>query len=306
MNETNIENSIKININKEKVSGKEKFRRFMFVFSVILLIGSLSVIGWYFVKQHLNEENVEELKTLISEEKPKTDDKGDPYLDYYLIDDVVVQRKFKDIYLKNKDFIGWLSIDDTKVDYPVVFTPEDEQFYLRKDFDKNYSIAGTLFVGAGGDTYTPTERNIIYGHHMNDGTMFGGLVQYENEEYYKQHKYIEFDSLNRQGKYEVIAAFRTQVHTVEVGSTYEGFDVYYNNCYNEDDFKEYVKNCKELTPYETSDVSYDEKLIVLSTCAYHTHNGRFVVIAKLVDDLTVDTNRKPLDVIHTNTITLED
>ena len=279
---------------------KEKIRKIGLVLSILLVIGGVGVLVYYYSTRYKEEKEVDDLKQLIIEDSASNMNNPNLSLDlkYYIIDGNIVQEKFKDIYLKNQDFVGWIEIEDSKVDYPVMYTPKDPQYYLRRNFDKNYSIAGTIFVGEHTDLVRPTDNVIIYGHHMDDGSMFANILKYEDEEYYKKHKYIQFDTLTRNGTYEVIAAFRTEAHSID--EDYKGFNVYENINMPKYKFDEYVKNCLDRTPYKTVDtVDYDEKLITLSTCAYHNMNGRYVVVAKLVKEKTVNTDNPPIEVITT-------
>jgi sortase B len=215
---------------------------------------------------------------------PETgEDDHDPevdYLTYDTIDGVMVQSKFVDIYNANKEFIGWLTIPDTNVDYPVMFTPADEQKYLHLDFDQNYSSSGTLFVAKDADPIRPSDNVLIYGHNMKAGTMFHSLLSYEKEDFYQAHKRFTFDTLADNGTYEVIAAFRTQIDedNPSLFKYYESF-----NFTDEKSFNEYVEKAKSLTPYNIDTTAeYGDKLITLSTCAYHTNEGRYVIVAKKV------------------------
>ena len=139
---------------------------------------------------------------------------------------------------------------------------------------------------------------IIYGHHMADSSMFHDLDRYEDESYYQEHKYIKFDTLTRTGTYEVIAAYRTEVHSDK--ENYKGFEYWkFINAGKEKDFNEYVSNCKARTPYKIDvTASYGDHLISLSTCAYHTTNGRFVVVAKQIDGKEIDLSEEPIDEIE--------
>ena len=274
---------------------KEKIRKIIFVIALITFIISIGILGWYYYNKYKREQDINLLKELVvdsgeisptiannDDDTNNVNDNIQNGLDYYIIDGQIVQKKFKDIYLKNTDFIGWLNLSNSNIDYPVVYTPNDVQYYLRKDFDKNYSIAGTLFIGDDTDIEKPSENVIIYGHNMNDNTMFHDISNFEDEKYYQKHKYIEFDTLTRSGKYEVIAAFRTTVNM------------------NNEQFDKFVDNCLKNTPYKTvNNVDYDEKLITLSTCAYHNTYGRFVVIAKLIEETKVDTSKPPIQTINT-------
>ena len=90
---------------------------------------------------------------------------------------VMVQKKFEALYKKNHDFLGWLTIADTHVDYPVMYTPNDNEngeFYIHRDFDMEYSAAGLLFLDRNCDVRIPTDNLIVYGHNMNSGGFLSG------------------------------------------------------------------------------------------------------------------------------------
>ena len=265
-----------------------------YIISCCIFIGALLALILYLLSLHTKETDFEALRRNIKVSDSNT--KEEDYLKYYLIDGEVVQEEFKDLYLKNPDTIGWIKINGTNIDYPVLFNPDEEEYYLHKDFNKDYSFNGSIFAGAGTDIAAPSENIIIYGHHIIGKKMFGGLDDYESEEYYKNHKYITFDTLRQTGKYEVIAAFRTRIEAED----YEGFQYYRYTNIGEESFDEYVKNIKELTPYNINTTAkYGEQLITLSTCAYHTSNGRFVVVAKRIDGKEVDLEKSPIETINT-------
>ena len=264
------------------------------IFSIIFVLG-LIALGLYLFSLHKKEEDFAEIrdmkKDVVESEKEEVKELG-----YYLIDGVVVQEGLKDVYLSNSDTIGWLKIDDTNIDYPVLYNSEDENFYLHSDFNKEYSFNGSIFAGAGADITKPSENLILYGHHIIGGKMFGALDSYEDEDFYKEHKYITFDSLKQTGTCEVIAVFRSQ----DYPDNYEGFKYFKYINLNEEEYSEYIKNIKELSSIKTDvTASYPDQLITLSTCAYHTTNGRFVVVAKRVDGVEVDLDKEPIEIINT-------
>lgn len=250
----------------------------LIIFGLLILSAGIG-IGYYFLQTDKSEEQMDMLKEKIPFEtmEKKTKD----CLDYYLIDGVKIQENMKDLYLENRDFIGWLTIDGTSIDYPVMQCREDMNYYLKRDFNKEYSGGGSLFANVASSIKNPSDNILIYGHHMITDTMFHSLPDYEDEDYYKEHKYITFHSIYRTGTYEVIAAFRTKIQTDDDGS----FEYYrFFDAKTEDEYKDYINNIKSLTPYEMdSTAEYGDKLITLSTCAYHTKNGRFVVVAKRID-----------------------
>ena len=269
-----------------------------FVLSIIALICYIFLIN----KDERDMKKLAEsvsIDTKISPDSEPEDDEGEleggKGLRYYLIDGVPVQEGFKDLYLKNKDVIGWIRISETPVNYPVMYTPEDVEYYIHRGFDKEYSLGGGIFAGEGTDIERPCDNIITYGHHMANSSMYHDIDRYEDEDYYKEHKYITFNTLRQTGKYEVIAAYRTEVHPDD----YKGFCYWkFVNAYDEKDFNEYIDNCKRLTPYKIStSAEYGDQLITLSTCAYHTLNGRFVVVAKRVKGKEIDYDKDPIEVI---------
>ena len=124
----------------------------------------------------------------------------------------------------------------------------------------------------------PSDNVIIYGHHMNNGSMFAELMKYENRDFYEQHKTVRFDTLTETAQYEVIAVFKTTVYDDN------GFKFYlFSNAKTEEEFMDYVEQCKELSVYDTGvTAEYGDKLLTLSTCEYSNTNGRLVVVAKMI------------------------
>ena len=230
----------------------------------------------HYVKGYLEEKAFHDL----------ADDKT-PVEEEYRTEHGVVLSEYVNLYKKNHDLIGWIKIPDTKLDYPVMQTAgknEDPEFYLRKNFKKEYKISGTPFMDANSDIYLPTNNWIVYGHNMNNGTMFADLVKYDDPEFFKEHRYIYFDTIYKKGVYKIFAAAKTQVYSKD----YDGF-VYYNYpaITDEDEYDEYVENVKEIsTVKKKTTAHYDQQLLTLSTCSYHLSDnslGRYIVVAKEVN-----------------------
>ena len=181
---------------------------------------------------------------------------------------------YSDIVRINDDFRGWLRIEDTIIDYPVVKSSEDDpEYYLHRDYDKNYSFSGTPFIGAGADENS--DAFVIYAHNMNNGTMFGTLDFYADKEWAEQHPYIHFDTANEDRVYRVFAAFQTTI-----GGENE---FKYNERagkLNDEEYTAFVKDIKEASVMDTGDRPVKKsQIMMLSTCSYHSEDGRFVVAA---------------------------
>lgn len=185
----------------------------------------------------------------------------------------------KELKNMNKDFVGVLSIPDTIINYPVMYT-KGEDYYLRRSFDKKQSDAGTLFIDKHNNIDPIDDNIIIYGHNMKNGTMFHELLNYKKENYYKEHKYIYFNKVDDREKYEIISVFYSKVY-YETDNVFKYYKFY--NASNEEELNDYVKNIKKLSLYNTNvDAKLGDKFITLSTCEYSQENGRFVVVAKKV------------------------
>lgn len=178
---------------------------------------------------------------------------------------------------ENPDCIGWLRIDGTVIDYPVMYHPEEENYYLHRDFCGEYSANGCLFLS---ELCNPgmSDNLIIYGHHMNSGKMFATLDQYKNIEFYREHPLISYNTLQGEEIYQVFAVFCTPVYT-------ENDFPYYTFTKAEDaaEYQGYIEAVKERSLYDTGITAvFGDKLLTLSTCEYSQRNGRIVVAAKKI------------------------
>ncbi len=192
-----------------------------------------------------------------------------------------VENPYAASYRANKDMAGWLQIPGTVIDYPIMWTPRDENYYLYRDFEGKSNKNGCLILDTDSSVDPLTTNLIIHGHNMKSGAMFGDLTEYEKESYYEEHKEITLYTPQCQRNYEVIAVFRSQVYrkTDDVFKFYKFFQAD-----NEAQFLDFYENIKKLSLYDTGvTAEYGDHFITLSTCVYHVTNGRFVVVAKEVE-----------------------
>lgn len=188
----------------------------------------------------------------------------------------VILEQYRDVYEKNADMAGWIKIDGTVINYPVMYTAND--FYLSHGFDKAESKSGVPFIDKRCTVKPFGTNTIIYGHHMKNGTMFAGLDKYRDEDYFKEHPAIRFDILYEQRKYEIIAVLESQTYR-KSDTVFKHYD--FLNAATEAEFDKYISNFKALSLYDTGvTASYGDELLMLITCSYHTENGQFVVVAK--------------------------
>lgn len=184
---------------------------------------------------------------------------------------------YEELYEQNRDLWGWIKIDETSISYPVMHTPMDSEKYLRKDFDGNYSQMGVPFLD--GSCYEQCGNYIVYGHNMKNGKMFAPIVSYKDKSFYEAHPAISFDTLYEHNSYSVIAAFYSKAYYKEDTNVFRYYQ--YTDLTDQKTFDEYIEQVKAAAIYETdTDVNYGDQLLTLSTCSYHSDNGRFVVVAK--------------------------
>lgn len=257
---------------------------------VCLIVGCLWIVKLHTEKKQYEEalessrieaEITEDLNNAISD---KTDT-SELATDSEDVSDVpetpAVLNPYAESFLANEDMAGWLVIPGTNIDYPIMWTPGDENYYLYRDFNKKDNTNGCLILDTDSSLDPLTTNLIIHGHNMKSGAMFGNLTDYESEDYYKEHKQIILHTKECQRNYEIIAVFRSQVYK-KSDDVFKFYKFFVAN--TEEEFDDFYDNIKDLSLYDTGvTAKYGDNFITLSTCVYHVTNGRFVVVAKEVE-----------------------
>ena len=183
---------------------------------------------------------------------------------------------YQELHDQNSDMVGWLQIENYKINYPVMQTSMDNaNFYLYKDFDKNDSVRGSIYAAEICDVFEPSDNITLFGHNMKDGSMFAYLGNYYEKSAWENNPLIFFDTLTESHVYKIFAVFKTS-GTDNVGFAYHQMA----DAKDEAEFNQFVATCKELAFYDTGITPvYGDKLLCLSTCEYTIDNGRFVVAA---------------------------
>ena len=255
----NVKNRFKGNIRKVLYWSATGILAAVFVFAALM-------IARHFYDEKKSAGQFEELTELIQETEPETPEVKEP----------TAAEKYASVEAQNADFVGWIKIEGTRVDYPVVQKTSDPHYYLRRGFDKKYSYYGVPYV-AGICTVDGCDNTIIYGHNMTNGTMFSDLGKYTSKEYWEEHRFIQFDTLEGYGTYEIIAVFKT------VSGAKDEFKYHQFAEGDEDAFKNYVSECKARALYETELTAVPgDRLLTLSTCEYSRKNGRLAIVAKRI------------------------
>lgn len=183
------------------------------------------------------------------------------------------------IYELNNHVVGWIKIEGTPIDYPVLRHPTDKDYYLYRDFYGDDNKNGSIYIRTATDVDMPSDVVTIYGHNMASGGMFASVRSFKRSGFFSRTRYIQFDTLYERHTYEVVLCFRTS------GTSGVGFPYHtYYNFENEAEFDQFVKNIRALALQDSGiDLNYGDKLILLSTCENSpVPNGRVVVVAKRI------------------------
>ncbi len=188
-------------------------------------------------------------------------------------------HRYDDLYAQNSDLFGWICIEGTKINYPVMHTPDDPEYYLHRAFDGKKSASGVPFLD--GNCYEDCGNYIVYGHHMKNGTMFAAITDYASEEFWREHPIIYFDTVDEAGEYEVLAAFYAKAYRADDKNVFRFYN--YTDLTDEAVFDEYLNRVYDAALYDTGiTAQYGDQILTLTTCSYHTADGRFVVVARKV------------------------
>lgn len=243
----------------------------------ILMIAGLVCLVVYVVVSYINmmedRRTQEEFACLRQLRDTGTASVADSSTDTYI-------SPYHHVFEMNQDMVAWLNISGTTIDYPVMQTIGDEEYYLYRNFDGEKDKNGSLLLDTDSDLNQLGSNLIIHGHNMRSGAMFGSLDEYRESSYGKKHNRMYLYTREEEREYELIAVFRSKVFEQEE----EAFKYYqYFGGRDDESFEEFYQNIKKMSIYDTEVTAKSgDEFLTLSTCSYHTKNGRFVVVGKRV------------------------
>ncbi|MBN6206416.1 class B sortase [Ralstonia pickettii] len=186
----------------------------------------------------------------------------------------MIRSGFDRLLAQNDELVGWITIEDTQIDYPIL-KADNNNDYLRRDFYKEYNILGSIFMDFRNDIASNDLNTIVYGHRTKDGSMFEGLTNYQDEEFFESHSTFTFDTLYESYEAEVFAVYITLTD----------FDYIQTNFETTEQYEALLTEIEEKSIYDTDiEIGPTDRILTLSTCDYalDDNNGRLVVQAKLV------------------------
>lgn len=259
--------------NKKTKKKKSKFKKF---FRLILLLALIGCIIYYAINvskiKNIQNENKGLLNVEINKESLR-DGKNQ------------VTERMLQVQKLNKEYPelkAWIEIEDTVINYPIM-QRNDNSFYINHDYKKEYSKWGALFLDKDFDWSIPSSNLLIYGHNFSDGLMFADLLKYRDEEFYNNHKKIRFTTIEEDVEYDILAIFNSRVYYKSEQNVFRYY--FFVDAETEEEFDEYVNNAKKASIYKTDiEAEYGDQLLTLSTCDYSQEDGRFVVVARKIND----------------------
>lgn len=276
---------------KEKVDKDFLYTILYIIFITIIIISLLYILRFYKMSneatkesQLLNEIDLETQEEAnnssndIETKNNEADGNTSKNIENNNIETTERMLKVKKLQKENDDIVGWLEIEDTNINYPVL-QGDDNEFYLNRNYKKEKSEKGSIFLDAKYNWNIPSNNLLIYGHNIINGLMFQDLLKYESQDFYKKHPNIRFTTEKDDKEYEIISVFKSRVYYKAEKNVFRYYD--FINAKKEEDYMEFVKNAKKASIYDTETTAkYGDELITLVTCSYHIEDGRFVVIGR--------------------------
>ena len=184
----------------------------------------------------------------------------------------------KQLQEQNTDIVGWLEIENTNINYPIL-QGIDNSYYMTHNYKKENSKNGSIFLDANYNWNIPSNNLLIYGHNLGNGMMFQELLKYEKESFYQEHPVIRFTTAEEDAEYEIISVFKSRVYHKSEKNVFRYY--FFLNNESEEEYNQFVKNAKNVSLYSIdATASYGDQLITLSTCSYYIEDGRFAVVGR--------------------------
>ena len=242
------------------------FKILAIIFVVLFIIGIC-----YIIFNFINSNKNKEIYNNINNTNEIYNDISNKYVSENM-------QKVINLKQENEDIIGWIQIENTIIDYPLLQTT-DNSYYLTHNDKKQKSKYGSIYAKSECNIQDNNSNVIIYGHNMKDEQMFNTLLKYEDKDFYNEHKEIKVTTENEESKYNIVSVFKSRVFYQDEKDVFRYYN--YTKFENEKEYNTYIENCKKIQLYDTGvSAKYGEQLITLITCEYSQENGRMVIVAK--------------------------
>ena len=283
----------------DEAEGKVKYQTYIGVLAMVLAVVFFGYFGVNELEDYLTTRKMSQLaettqstdvSTTESATTPTENDanfsvtSGNPFAwsENIKRDSLSVLTEYQELVKQNQDTVGWLTIADTNINYPVVQKADDNEYYLNHSFYGEEDSNGSLFVDYRSDIVNQNTNTIIYGHNMKSDLMFGTLDNYLDENFYANHKTITFNTIYEHRTYEVFAVCLAKVEYQDE-NTYRYYNFIQAN--NKAEWQAFLDNINSLSVYDLdlSEIKETDKFLTLSTCNAYTEDGRLFVVAKRIE-----------------------
>ena len=236
----------------------------MAAFTVLLGVSSYFIIDHYREAEH-QEQMYDSLVQLVE------DSETEPAEPIIYSEDKTILPELTELYRQNDDLVGWICVEDTNINYPVMQTVDNPNYYLKRGFDKEYSSYGCPYVQENCDVLKPSDNLVIYGHHMNNGTMFADLCNYTDYSYFTEHTTVVLETKDGVFAYSVFSVMKVKSDDDWYRFTTVGTEKSYNSR---------IEYAKEKSTYDTGITPvYGQQILTLSTCYGYNQDDRILVLA---------------------------
>lgn len=255
---------------KHSKKSNNKFKKLVLLLLIIIFVCSIGYMCYYIYNNNKNKkDNTDILSEVKIEPTQVTEEKTEKML------------KLEELQKENNEIIGWLEIEGTNINYPVL-QGTDNEFYMKNNYKKEKSKNGSIFLDKSYNWDIPSSNLLLYGHNNKNGTMFQDLLKYKSENFYNEHTKIKFTTNKEDSTYEIMSVFYSRVYYKSDKNVFRYY--YFVNANNEQEYNDFVNNAKKLSIYDTGvNANYGDQLLTLSTCEYSQEDGRFVVVAKKIN-----------------------
>ncbi|MCH4168911.1 MAG: class B sortase [Streptococcaceae bacterium] len=256
---------------------KPIIRRLIFGLFIIIFSYSSYQIFTILNEQDVNQKKLAKIQEIYNNNKTISE-----------TTDVLSSREartsFQELLDINSDIDGWIKIADTKIDYPILQSTDNE-FYLTHNYKKETAATGSIFKDYRNTNEFIDKNTIIYGHYSDDQTMFTDLHQYLDKDFAQKHRVFQYDSLALSYDIEIFSVYQTTTSEQYLLTAFSSNEA----------FQDYIQNAQNRSMYDfDTTVAANDRILTLSTCdlEFAGKKGRFVIQGKLVKKATLDQNQE--------------
>ena len=273
---------------KKKTKAKKMHTIIYLLFTIFIILSLMYIINFFLIRQEAKKQSDLLNATEIYDEKAtkevvqnELEDEEEILPTEELKQETERMLKVNGLREENQDIVGWLEIENTNINYPVL-QGTDNHYYMTHNYKKEKSKNGSIFLNADYNWNIPSNNLLMYGHNLGNGMMFQELLKYEKESFYLEHPTIRFTTPEEDAEYEIISVFKSRVYYKSEKNVFRYY--YFINSESEEEYNQFIKNAKNASLYPIdATANYGNQLITLSTCSYYIEDGRFAVVGRKIE-----------------------